>query len=355
MKYIRKGDFTMRKIRLRNVSLVLVLALLFSVVSAIAPAKAEAATKTEAPAYSGNYTYYSVYSNIYKLNSKTGKTTKVASVKNAFDVSGISYYNGKLYFTTNYFLGTGGEECYICSMNTNGKGFKKLCRGVNPIVYDKKIYYFKVKHDKEYGSDTTLGVASMSLTGKKQKMIAKVPKDTYIVSGLAAVNGNLYYMDHSYSGNNTNLYMYDIKSSKKTTIDTSNSAYGTDIIFGCDSSYVYYQKANDICAYNVNNNMIYTVAEGDYGYFGGRDGKIYRSDYSSRKLYEYDFTTGSAKLIKSGVYIDRVVYSKSGYNIYENNFSQEEQQKYDYYYTNETVRMKPNGKGYKRLHKYYVS
>ena len=159
---------------MKNVKRILCMLLSFCMLIAIIPTiTTEAKTTKQEPAYQGKWTYFSVDNMIYKLNSKDGTTKKVKKLNKVFDISDISYYNGYLYFTSNYYIGTDSTDCYICRMKTDGSGFTKLDRGASPLIWNKKIYYIKSKHITEgyYEYDQNVGIATMSLNGKNSKIL----------------------------------------------------------------------------------------------------------------------------------------------------------------------------------------
>ena len=156
---------------------------------------AKAAAKTAAPAYNGKWTYYAVYNTIYKLNSETGTAKKVKEVRDASFVTDISYYNGYLYFSTNYYQGSDSSDYYVCRMEADGTSFKKLGRGCRPVIYDKKIYYLQTKHvNTEEGSyDDVKGIAVMSLSGKNSKLLVKSSATNFMRWSIGATAGKIYY------------------------------------------------------------------------------------------------------------------------------------------------------------------
>lgn len=340
----------MRKIRSKVVSFCLVMAVLFSSILCTVPQPVEAASAQQGTAYHGDWTYFAVYNTIYKLNSKTGKKVKVKEIPNVFTVARVTYYNGNLYFVANYFLGTGGEEDYICKMKENGTSFQKLCRGYEPIIYKDKIYFTEVSHSED-GYDTAKGLAMMSLKGTNKKTIDAANGD-YFLWRMEMVSGKLYYGKRLVSEDKDVLYQYDVKTKGKKAICTSSESIG---IISADAKYLYYCNGDDCVAYNVREKTSKKHRDVTQSFFGGKDGKIYYSDYSTRKMYEYNFATGKSKKIKSNVYVSSVIYSKSGYNVYVSSYSQEEYEASEGRYTTQTARMKADGTGWKTLAKYFES
>ena len=335
----------MKKKVSRRLSILLAFVMLLSMFTFADSQKVNAANNNAAPAYNNNYTYYSVYNTIYKLDSKTGKSTEVFSLDDAFYVFDISYYNGYLYFCANFFLGTGGDEQYICRVRKDGTEFQKLCRGTNPIVYGGKVYFTKVKHMDDF--DTTIGIGSMSLNGRDSKTLLNC-KEATLAYRFAIVSDKIVFIIND--NEKCSLKQYDLKN-KKIRILKNNNYFG--YIISYDKSNVYYSANQFVECFNVAKKTGKKIENTDQSYFGGKDGKIYYSDYEARRTYEYNFNTGKKKLIKKNVFLYDVVYSKSGYNIYYNSLAFEEYQKNGM--TTEAASMKANGKGYRSLRKYYES
>lgn len=329
---------------LRFLSLFLAIVMIFTCLPAISAERVSAATKSVEPCYNGKWTYYAIYGTIYKFDSTTGKD-KVLKDTKSWWVSNIAYYNGYLYFDTDFAVGTGTEESYVCKMKADGTGFKKLARGFNTKVYDGRIYYTRVSHNAEGGWDDVLGLGSMSLDGKDKKSFLKG------VGTYSLENGSIIYSQYS-SGTNV-IKAYDINANKSKTVKKHTDS---PMMLGADDGSVYYYCENRVFKYDVSSGKVTkSKTELPYGCFGPKDGKIYYGKYENNNTYYYDFKTGKSTKLLTGKRLAGVYYSKSGYNVYTRYYSQEESEKVNWEYDIEDAAMKIDGKGYKVLHKYYVS
>lgn len=331
------------EIKKKNLALVFILILCIAVVTILSSLNVQAKSSMPEPSYNGKWTYYTVNNTIYKLNSETGKTSKVYKVKNCdYDaVSNVIYYKGRLYFQVTYSpsrVTTDPKYLTICSVKTNGKSFKKIFSKCNRLsIYNGRLYF--TKYDSDYNG---VGLYSAKCSGKSVKRIMKENSNNHL-EGYTFANGKLFCVNHR-----NGIYKiteYSLKNKKKKTI-----AKSTQDIYGVssDGNYIYYTANDKVYAYKVSNGKKYH-AKVDGSVFGGKNGKIYTSDYYSRNLYQIDLIKNKRKFIKKNVYMYAVVYSKSGYNIYINQLPYEGIA----YYTAEIVRMKGNGKGFKSLEKFH--
>lgn len=321
---------------------------------------AEAAAKTAAPAYNGKWTYYAVYNTIYKLNSETGTAKKVTAVKDASFVSDISYYDGYLYFTANYYAGTDATDYYVCRMKANGTAFTKLGRGYRPAIYDKKIYYLQTKHvNAEYGSyDDVKGIAVMSLTGKNSKLLVKNSETNSMRWNMKVAAGKVYYAKYLASSEKYAAMAYDMKTGKTQKLFTKTS--DIDVV-NADGAYVYYSYSVDgsdgdiIGVYNISSGKLsektYT---GGVAVLGGKNGTVYFSGYDARTVYSYDAVKNKVSTVIKNKYLSSMTWSKSGYHVFQYSMTQEEFEKSGYQYDVAMVCMKLDGTGYKVLKKFYV-
>lgn len=317
---------------------------------------AEAAAKTAAPAYNGKWTYYAVYNTIYKLNSETGTAKKVKEVRDASFVTDISYYNGYLYFSTNYYQGSDSSDYYVCRMEADGTSFKKLGRGCRPVIYDKKIYYLQTKHvNTEEGSyDDVKGIAVMSLSGKNSKLLVKSSATNFMRWSIGATAGKIYYTKYLASTDKYVAMTYDLKTGKTEKLFTKAS----DIEFvNADASYVYYNMSgfdgDSVGVYKIETGAL---AEVTYPHgicvLGGKNGKAYFSRYDTFSTYAYDSVKNKVTMVISNKYLSSMIQSKSGYYVFQSSMTQEEFEKTGYDVA--MVRMKLDGTGYKILKKYFV-
>ena len=341
----------------RWLCIALAVVMLLPVVPAV---QAQAAEKTAAPAYHGTSTYYAVYDTIYKMNSQSGTVAKVKKIKNAFTISEISYYNGYLYFTTNYYLGTDGSNEYVCRMKADGTRFQKIARGCSPVIYDKKIYYIKTKHvtseDNEY--DEQIGIARMSLTGKNSKVLVKTNnKHMHGPWDIAAADGKIFYTMWSDTNGENFFKSYDIKKgTTETIIRSSDSLELSD----CDSSYVYLGTENGkksiALVYEIKTGKQYKKTLPDYVTIaGGRNGILYFSRYETNATYAYNAKEGTVTTVLKDRRVENITFSRSGYHVCRIALTQKEFEASGGKYDVAMARMKLDGSGFKILKKYYVS
>lgn len=204
---------------------------------------------------SGNYMYYAVYGEIYKVNTNTNESTSIRYINNKW-VSDLIVYDGWLYFTC-YDAGTGAApKPYIYRVRTNGQNLQRLGKGHSPFVYKSKVYYIKVSFDTYSESDyDILGIYKMSLSGTKQQLVKK----STTVSEFVVYKSNIYYVTYSNSTGKNYL--------RKTNLYGSKSKIMTTSSYGISGLIIYY----------------------DYVYFnsGYYDDNIYRIKTSSTKKYRY--------------------------------------------------------------------
>lgn len=332
---------------------VLAVAMLLPVIPAVS---AEATAKTAAPAYHGKWTYYAVYNTIYKLNSEDGTAKKVKKVKEASFVSDISYYDGYLYFSANYYPGTESSEYYVCRMKEDGTSFERLGRGHKPVVYEKNIYYLQIKRIKEADEwyDGVKGIAVMSLTGKNSKLLVKNSELNYVRWNMGVTAGKVYYSKYLASAEKYVAMSYDLKTKKTQKLFTKTSSI--DFV-NADSSYVYYSMegvdGDRIGVYEIaTGKLTGKTYTGGVSVLGGKNGTVYFSIYDARKVYAYDAVKDQVTTVIKNKYLSSMIWSKSGYHVFQYSMTQEE-----FEATGSDVamvRMKLDGTGYKVLKKFYV-
>lgn len=331
----------------------LIVVLIMPVIPAVS---VEAAAKTPAPAYNGKWTYYAIYNTIYKLNSQDGTAKKVKELKDVGRISDISYYDGYLYFTADYYYGTDASDYFVCRMKANGTSFEKLGRGFRPVVYNKKIYYLKTKHvqDQDGGYyDETTSVSEMSLMGKNNRVLVKNNETNYLLWSFGVANGKVYYQRYIASSGQFAAMSCDIKSGKTKKLFTKSD----DIqIVGTDASYLYYSIAQDtVGVYEMKTGNLYTKHYDDsVNVIGGKNGTAYFSRYGTHSTYAYHARKDAVTTIIKNKLLTGMTFSKSGYHVVQNTMTQEEFEASGYQYDMAISRMKIDGKGYKVLQKFYV-
>lgn len=319
---------------------------------------AEAQTKAAAPAYQGKWTYYAVGDTIYKLDSKAGIAKKVKQIKNAFSIGDVSYYNGYVYFTTNYYQGTDGSECYVCRMKTDGSGYQKLSRGSSPVICNKQIYYMKLQHkmdgDMEY--DDLTGIGRMSLNGKNSRLLVKKANGQYMDWSLTAAGGKLFYVTWSETSTAA-LMSYNLKTAKKEKVYQSSEGLS---LAGGDQSYLYlcFTGSDDttLVVYDLNTGKQYKKSvDNDVTVAGGRNGVLYFSRYTTNATYAFHAKKGTVTTVLKNKRVQGMTFSKYGYQVANVVLTQEQFEASGYRYDMAIARVKLNGTGYKTLKKYYVS
>lgn len=332
----------------------LIVVLIMPVIPAV---PTEAASKTPAPAYNGKWTYYSIYETIYKLDSQNGTAQKVKEIKDVSRISEISYYDGYLYFTADYYWGTDGSNRYVCRMKADGTAFEKLGRGSHPVIYNKKIYYFKTKYlkdayDQHYEKTTSISV--MSLAGKNSRVLVKNSDTNYMLWDMGVINGKVYYQKYLASSNAYIAMSYDISSGKTAKLFTNED--NIQLVSG-DASCLYYNIGYDtVGVYEIKTGKLYTKEYSDsICVIGGKNGTAYFSRYDTHSTYAYDAKENKVTTVKKNKLLTDLTFSKSGYHVVRYDFSQEEFEASGYKYDVAMARMKIDGTGFKILKKYFVS
>ena len=195
---------------------------------------------------SGNYMYYAVYSNIYKVNVKTRKSTLVYSSKSGFWISDLTVKDGWIYCVLDKFMGTGGSYPYIFKVKTNGKSAKTLKKGIRPVVYKGNIYYIKCDFDEndDYYVERNVGLYRMSLSGKNDKCIKKSSK----IEDFTVYKSKIYYI--GYNDYESNLYTMSTSGGKSKVMIYGIDYSSTGIKIYSD--YIYFNYGYDIYKTKIN-------------------------------------------------------------------------------------------------------
>lgn len=263
----------------------------------ITPAKnIEAATKKMADASGGKYTYYAQQGTIYSINNNTGVTKKIKKISDTNTITDISYYDGYLYFTVDYYFclkGTDRSCTYVCRMKTNGNDFKKLGPGQSPVIYNKKIYYIQenTKLDPDFNNEEVVseivGIGRMSLKGSSKKTLIK---NTDNINTLCILNDKIYYFN-----DNKTLFSANMKGNNSAKITSTNYGY----FLGVDNNKLYFldQDYNDevVYQYTPSNKKIVSVlnySASSKNTLGLYNGYIYYSipEYNTA-IYAYESAT----------------------------------------------------------------
>jgi hypothetical protein len=305
---------------------------------------AQAGTKV-ADSTNGKYTYYSVYASIYRLDSETGKDELVKEVYSSYAVdhygayvSGLTYYDGYLYFAK-CSSNDGGDE-YICRMKEDGTGLSTFESGYHPVIYNDKIYYIAEEYDREEDWSYSLGISCMDLDGKNAKRLI----DDFSIYNFYIVNGKIYYAKDS------KFYQYSIKSGKtKKKCSTKSTISG---LLGVDGDNIVFESSEKVCVYDTKNNKTYETTIGNSfsgdRFAGVKNNKIYY--YSAKKgaLRTYNMNTKKSKTLKTKNKVTGITFSQSGYNVCYVDTGFVGNTNYA------AARIKKDGTGYKVLRKYFV-
>jgi hypothetical protein len=311
----------------------------------------QAATKKMATESNGKYLYYSVYNTIYRMDTNTGKSKKIKTVPKIFTISDISYYNGYLYFESEYYEGTdGGSKPYICRIKTNGTSFKKLGCGKSPKIYNSKIYYIRGSMGTVYGEPemTCLGIARMKLNGDSKKTLLK--SDT--INAFQIVKNRIYYIDDDWllsmnmSGNDGKYFLSGVC---QLLSDGTHIYYTT-------STNLYQLTRSDKSA-----NELLKLSYKETGYnietyttiLAVKNGNIYLSNsssYNKSTLKKYNISKKKMTKLKTfKSYIYSMYVGKGSYALIHKSISGSTR------YTDVIGRIKTNGKNYKDLQKFSLA
>lgn len=316
----------------------------------------QAATKKMATESNGKYLYYSVQGTIYRMDTNTGKTKQIKKIAKTNWVTDITYHNGYLYFTVDYYYyvkGTDSSIKYVCRMKTNGTGFKKLCCGYGAKIYNGKIYFIRGENSNDGYADytKTVGISRMKTNGSgKTNLIT----DASYYDDLQVVNDKLYYRAVYSSGNH--LYSANLSGNNRTQL---SSAIISQLL--SDGSNIYYATTKELHKITAKSGTDTLIANlpyrrTTYSIFGCanilevKGGYVYYGDYSNSKrvkLVKVNISKKTKKSIKSfssfvgDMYIGKGKYAIIRRSIYEQKYSEA------------IGRITTSGKNYKTLKKYF--
>ena len=269
--------------------LIALTAIIFTAIILLMKPSAVSAAAKQASAANGATAYFAVDDTIYSLNTKTGTYKKIKKLGKPYYISDISYYKNYLYFTGNYYLGSDGQDTYICRIKTNGTGFKKIAPGQRPCVYGGKIYYVQCKAIS-YGAGTyTLctGIGRMSLTGSGKKTITNFPTNISFAQMVVAKN-RIFYC------NAGKLYSCSLTGG-------SSKSHGAAQSLLTDGTAAYYVSGGYVCKITTGGKItqLLPVKSSRYSTYttilGIRNGYLYLSDNpyapSGSKFYKYKLST----------------------------------------------------------------
>ncbi|MDY4576322.1 MAG: DUF5050 domain-containing protein [Intestinibacter sp.] len=248
---------------------------------------------------SGDYMYYSVYGDIYKVNVNTRKTSLVKNNQGG-EIYNLTIKDGWIYYTLDKEGYGGCYDPYIYKVRTNGKDCKSLKRGYNPVVYNNKIYYIKLKSDP-YGDLGIVGIYRMSLSGNSDTCIKKSSE----ISKFLVYKSNIYYI--------TCDYLYGNGYLKRTSLSGSSTKTMTSSIDSDSDLQAYY----DYIYFNVNGNIykIKTTSTTKYKVKSNADLQDLSNGYvyyiSSNKAYKMKLSTKSTTRITSKTSVNDISVSGS--------------------------------------------
>lgn len=248
---------------------------------------------------SGDYMYYSVYGDIYKVNVNTRKTSLVKNNQGG-KIYNLSIKDGWIYYTLDREGYGGSYDPYIYKVRTNGKDRKALKRGYNPIVYNNNIYYIKLKSDS-YGYFSVVGIYRMSLSGNSDTCIKKSSE----ISKFLVYKSNIYYIASDYLYGSGDLKRTNLSGNSTKTmtsgIDSDNDlkAYSDYIYFNSNNT-IYKIKTTSTTKYKVKSNANLQDLSNGYVYY-----------ISSNKAYKMKLSTKSTTRITNKTSVDDIQVSSS--------------------------------------------
>lgn len=252
----------------------------------------------------GNYIYYSVLGDIYKVNVKTNKKTKIKRTCGIF-IYDITVKDGWIYCTVDK-EGVGGlYDPHIYKVRTNGKDGKFLGQGFKPIVYKNKIYYIKLKGDPQWDLKIA-GLYKMSLSGKNVTSIKKASE----ISDFIVYKSNIYYIscdNNKYYLNKTTLSGKLLKKIKFYHEEYGNLKVYSNYIYFDYRGGVYKIKTNLTSKSKVLSNASLIDVSNNYIYYSN-------SDSVTQNIYKMNLNNKKKKFIYGDNRIDNI-YVCNGYII----------------------------------------
>lgn len=274
-----------------SLPLVLAFCIVFSsAATSISLADSTCASTRDIADKSGNYIYYSVYNEIYRVNTLTKEKKVIYRNSTAWNFSDIIVYKGYIYCILNKGTGSGDYFPYIYRMKTNGKNAQILGKGDNIYIYKDKIYFSKQSFKYDYlGTRKSHGLYGMTLSGKSQIKLSSINPSSVRV-----------YKSYVYFTGENGTYRIGIngKNYKKLSPEIFDvfEIYSDNIYY---NKYNYSYSLNDVYRYNIKTNKSYLV-EYDAEGFAVSDGNLYytntfyNSDYNGR-TYIYKKKLSSKK------------------------------------------------------------
>lgn len=260
----------------------------------------------------GSYTYFAEDGTIYKMNSKSGKISKVARLKRSNTVEVAAVKGSWLYLTVDDYYsmrGTDNSWSYICRIKTNGKGLETLAKGENPVLYGNYIYYEGKSFNRKTSSMPQYakhaGIYRMRLDGKGRRRLCVQDKCSWLKIYKKRIYFGAYLNERSgiYS---VNLSGKDFKTHVYSNTPKAPYFTGNKMYFGHGGSY----NANDIYVYNLVTGDLTRLRSGEM--LTAYNGEIYyfTGSYGRYTLYRYRISNGKSRKICTRQIIRNVIGGK---------------------------------------------
>ena len=178
-------------ISLKSVFLLVLAALMLSF--SAHPAMAASASDN----VNGKYVYFSAQNVIWKMQTTTGKCSRVKTFSGVGSVDDVTYHKGYLYFST-YTGGSDVGVSYVCRMKTSGKDYERLALGYNPAVCgDTIIYAYCAESEYDYSYTEYLGIGSMEPDGSNSRLLVESTFDFWINPDFQILNDRIFFSGYS--------------------------------------------------------------------------------------------------------------------------------------------------------------
>ena len=263
---------------------------------------------------SGNYIYFAAGEKLYKVNTKTQKSTCILTMSDSFYLCDVNVYNGYIYFVQ-YKGGSGCSVPYIYRIKTNGTRLKRLAKGNNIQIYNNKIYFIRYNfYDDEEMTMINRGIYRMSTSGSNLTAI----KSSSLIEKFFVKNNYIYFQSSDIYENNS-VYRMSINGKNTTRLYYNKSSNIFDVsnvnlydLIPTESGYSAYKYSfskksfSEILscesAYCVRDAWIYyTVRENDYEY-------LYKFNLETKKkvLLAIANSISNVRVTSSNILFDRI-------------------------------------------------
>lgn len=237
---------------------------------------------------SGDYVYFYNENIIYKVNTKTKKTTRLLKMKNSCLVFDINVYNNYIYFIS---MNGNNEksQSFIYKVKTDGTGLKKLAQGFDMYINNGSIYYIKTSgYLTSSHNEKSIGIYKMSTNGKNNKLILKQNG----IYSMEVNNSNIYYKKSEHSN------IYKISMTGKACGYISNTK--NHIIVSVTKNNLYTQYMDNYNArfmkYNFTTKKWQTIQSNAYA-FTANDNYAYYFDCADDGAYVYKKNLKTNKIL----------------------------------------------------------